>query len=219
MSRFLGPIHHWLFNKIVLFEKLEGDIINNIEKSLKTDINDVVQSANNEFGNPLPNMPLENLIDTNNIHGWLQSKINIAESRQAKIISVLINKYGTEAFETIKSTYIEQARNNGINAKAENDVSTPDQMFKTINNYILDGMPCDNANNITINDENLLEWKVVSCLHKKYWDLVNGDINIFYKLREAWISEFVNNANINLQYTFDIKEIEGNQVLIHQIKK
>ena len=27
MSRFLAPIHSWLFNKIVLFEELESELI------------------------------------------------------------------------------------------------------------------------------------------------------------------------------------------------
>lgn len=48
-------------------------------------------------------------------------------------------------------------------------------------------MPCDHANNITINEEKLLEWKVAKCIHKKYWIKVSGDENIFYELRKGWV--------------------------------
>lgn len=219
MSRFLGPIHHWLFNKIVLFEQLERDVVNNVEDKLKADLSDIVQNSVKEFGASIPDMPLEELIDTGNIHGWLQEKINIAEGRQAKIITDLINKFGNVALDIIKDTYKEQGRLSGINAKSDSSVDTPADMFKTINNYILDGMPCDNANNVTINDENTLQWKVINCLHKKYWDKVNGDINVLYELREIWVTEFVKNANPELLYTFNTSEIVDNKVLIHEIKK
>jgi len=215
MSRFLGPIHHWLFNKIVLFEDLEKEIIENVKSELNLDINDIVNESKSEFGDYIPSQPLEDLIDSNNIHGWLQNKINIAESRQAKIITDIINKYGEDAFGVIKSTYKNQGRKSGLDAKEKFDLSTPGEMFKTINNYILDGMPCDNANNVTINEDNLLEWKVTSCLHRKYYDQISGDVNKFYELRKVWIEEFVNNGSDELSYEFSIE----NNVLIHRIKK
>ena len=215
MSRFLGPIHHWLFNKIVLFEELEKEIIKNVNSELNTAINDIVNEAKVEYGDYIPNEPLENLIDTNNIHGWLQNKINIAESRQAKVITDIISKHGDAAFEIIKSTYKNQGKNCGLDAKEKFDLSTPADMFKTINNYILDGMPCDNANNVTINEDNLLEWKVTSCLHKKYYEQISSDVNKFYELRKVWIEEFVNNSSDDLSYEFSIE----NNVLVHRIKK
>ena len=106
-------------------------------------------------------------------------------------------------------------------AKTKSNYQTPNEVYTSINNYILDGMPCDNVKCITINDNNLLQWKVEKCLHKKYWDKVNGDINVFYKLRALWISEFVKNINPSLSYTFHKSEQKDNKtvVLVNEIKK
>lgn len=215
MSRFLGPIHHWLFSKINLFEELEKEIINEIENKLDINIKDIVNEAIIKYGDYIPNEPLENLIDTNNIHGWLQNRITIAETRQAKIISDIINKYGDSAFDIIKETYKLKGKECGIDAKERFQVSTPSEIYKTLNNYILDGMPCDNVNNIVINEENLLQWNVTNCLHKRYWEAVDSDINIFYNLRTEFIKEFVEKANKNMYYEFMIE----NNTLINKIIK
>ena len=29
--------------------------------------------------------------------------------------------------------------------------------------------------------------RTTSCIHKSYWDTVEGDVNIFYNLRHEWI--------------------------------
>lgn len=215
MSKFLGPIHHWLFNKIVLFEELEKAIVNNVESDMNVNLDEIVNKAKESLGDYVPNASLEDLIDTTNIHGWLQSKINVAETRHAKIISDIINTHGNEALTIIKNTYKEQGKTSGLDAKIKSDLNTPGDMFKTLNNYLLDGMPCDNVNNIIINEENLLQWDVKNCLHKKYWNNVSNDINIFYELRKGWIEQFVNNANSDMTYVFTVND----NVLVNKIIK
>ncbi|SHJ69242.1 hypothetical protein [Tepidibacter formicigenes] len=219
MSRFLGAIHHWLFNKIRLYEELEFKIIENIERDMNTDISNMVSEIRDKIGNPIENKPLEELIDTNNIHGWLQSKITIAETRQAALITEIISKFKEEGLNVVRESYKNQAIECGKDAKSNYDVSTASSLYKTLNNYILDGMPCDNVNNITIDEENMLQWKVLKCLHKGYWNNVNGDINVLYELRTIWITNFIENANEEYKYSFKIEDINGQEVLVHEIKK
>ena len=71
MSLFLGKIHYWLFNKIVWFEDLEEEIIN-LAKKEGLDVEVLSTEINNRYGEKLPKLPLEEMIDTSNIHGWLQ---------------------------------------------------------------------------------------------------------------------------------------------------
>lgn len=216
MSRFLGPIHHWLFNKIKYYETLEKDIINEIKK--EHDIDNILEDVELKFQSPLKDEPLEEIIDTDNIHGWLQSRIKIAETRQAYLISKILEKYTDEALNIIEKCYSEQGSECGKNAKDNYDISTAETLFKALNNYILDGMPCDNANNITLNESNILQWKVVNCLHKSYWDQAYGDINVFYKLRAVWITSFIKEANPNYEYIFSTEIINSVNVLVHEIK-
>ena len=69
MSENLGPIHYMMYEKIKFQDKitnylLDGDTskVDKINKAVSTD-------------------PLEDLIDQENIHGWLDSKIDVVENR------------------------------------------------------------------------------------------------------------------------------------------
>lgn len=219
MSKFLGPIHHWLFNKITLYESVESDIIEKIEKKLNISLSDITYELQSKIGAKIPKKPLEELIDTNNIHGWLQNKITLAETRQAALITFVVNKYGKEGISIIKDCYKNQAIESGKNAKSNYDVTSAPNIYKVLNNYILDGMPCDTVNNITVNENNKLEWRVLNCLHKEYWINVSGDLDILYELRKIWITHFIQSANPNYEYNFNIANLDNSKVLIHEIVK
>lgn len=205
MSKFLAPIHSWLFNKIKLYENLEKNIINDFKADPNTNINKILEAIDCSFEKPLGDAPIEEIIDVSNIHGWLQNRIKIAEIRHAFLITNILNEFGDKALEKIKESYISQGKACGEEAVEKYNVDTPFELFNTLNNYILEGMPCDSANSVCVNEENLLEWRTVKDLHKDYWDTVNGDAQIFYELRRAWISSFVEAANSRFKYTFEVK--------------
>ena len=73
-------------------------------------------------------------------------------------------------------------------------------IFNSINDYILDGMPCDRVNEITLEEEEKVLWKRRICVHKEVWDKVGGDVSLFYELRDLWIKNFVREANSNYEY-------------------
>ncbi|WP_432402701.1 hypothetical protein [Wukongibacter sp. M2B1] len=219
MSRFLGPIHHWLFDKIKLYESLEFDIIDNIEKKLSISLSEITDKLKIKIGPPIGDKSLEELIDTNNIHGWLQDKITISETRQAALITFIVNKYGNEGIDIIKECYRNQAIASGQDARSKYDLGSAPLIYKALNNYILDGMPCDNVNSITLNEYNKLGWRVTNCIHKNYWLNVNGDLDTLYELRRIWISNFVSSANPSFTYNFISESMDGNRLLIHQIAK
>jgi len=79
MSKFLAPVHSWLFNKIKLYENLEKDIINNFKVDSNMNINNILDLLDSNFEKPLGDAPLEEIIDVSNIHGWLQNRIKIAK--------------------------------------------------------------------------------------------------------------------------------------------
>lgn len=84
-------------------------------------------------------------------------------------------------------------------------------MYNALNDYILEGMPCDRVNVILDSDENKIIWKANKCLHNAHWEVVGGKVENFYNLREAWISAFVNSLNKDFyfkslgDYTYSIK--------------
>lgn len=198
MSLFLGKIHYWLFNKIVWFENLEGEIIKLAnEEGINT--TELVNELNSKYGEKLPNLPLEEMIDTSNIHGWLQDKIHSAEYRLASLTNKVLEKNdGREKLEELYKRQGLVAANEAI----ENNKTVSDafSIFNAINDYVLDGMPCDRVNEIVSNEEDKLVWKRRLCVHKEIWEAVGGNVDVFYDLRNTWIKTFVATVNSNYEY-------------------
>ena len=211
MSLFLGKIHYWLFNKIVWFENLEEKIIE-LAKIEGLDIENLIKDIEGKCGEKLPNKPLEELIDTSNIHNWLQSQIHSAEGRSAAWTKLLID-INKENLKNLENIYKEQgivAANEVI--KEGKSVSTPKEIFDAMNDYILDGMPCDRVNEVILNEENKITWQARIDVHKDIWDTIGCDVNYFYNLRNAWIESFVSNLNDSFKYI-----VENNTKSIERI--
>lgn len=215
MSRFLGPIHHWLFNKIKLHEELEKNILSSLENKYGLEIDQTHNIFTNQYGDFIEDKPLEEVIDTDNIHGWLQNNINIVETRFADFITTILDKFPGEATRLIEKEYEKQGQECGLDAKEKYPVNDAMEIYKALNNYILDGMPCDNANNVTNSNEEKVEWQVTNCLHKKYWEKVNGNTDIYHNLRSLWNSNFIENANSSFGYEYE----DNKGTLEHKIYK
>lgn len=218
MSAFLGPIHHWLFNKIKLHEALEKSLLSRYKSMYGNEISRIQEKAEAQYGSPMEEKPLDQMIDTGNIHGWLQSRISAAETRQAAILTNIFQLHGQEAIEVALEEYKQQGKVSGNDGRNKGQADSAPAIYKALNNYLLDGMPCDNVNNITIADPDLLQWKTAQCLHRGYWEAVGADIDVFYQLRTAWIKAFVENANEKYGYTVSKETSNGRQIFIHEIK-
>ena len=209
MSLFLGKIHYWLFNKIRWFENLEENIID-LAKSEGLDIDSLRKDIENKYGEKLPKKPLEELIDTSNIHNWLQNQIHSAERRMAAWTKILIEANESN-YEKLEEVYKKQAIIAANEVKEEGkSVDTPNEIFNSMNDNILDGMPCDRVNEVILNEEDKIKWQSRICVHKDIWEEVGCDVNYFYNLRNTLIKVFVNNINNNFKYTIEdnIKVIE-----------
>ncbi|MGF7060820.1 hypothetical protein [Brassicibacter mesophilus] len=209
MSKALAPIHYWLFNKILLHEKLEEEIIQKFSEQFGNKVYDFEKDNIEKYGDRIPNVSLEGLIDTNNIHGWLQNKISTAETRQAGILADLFKEYKNNGILLAKLVYEQNGIKCGNDARTKYSVNSPKEIYDVLNNYILDGMPCDNVNNIIESDSNYLEYTQVRCLHIIYWNKVGIDPRIMYDLRSTWNGAFVNAANPEFKYQVDVENIGG----------
>ena len=199
MSLYLGKVHYWLFNKILWFEGLENEIIT-LAKSEGLDIDNLSKKINDKYGEQTPKLPLEEMIDTTNIHGWLQEKINSAEGRMAAWTTTVLNN-NSEVTSKMEDIYIKQGIKAAQEVKQKGiEIETAVDIFNSINDYILDGMPCDRVNEVVKSEENIVEWNRRICVHEDIWNKEQGNVDYFYKLRSLWIKAFVSEINSNFEY-------------------
>jgi len=210
MSLFLGKIHYWLFNKIRLTEELEQQLLQMAEsKGIPTEA--MKAAALKAFDAPLPEAPLEELINHQHIHGWLQHCITQAASRQAFYITQLL-----EQTPHLKEDLLHLGAAQAKRAAAQHSSVPvhPEAMFHAIHDYLLEGMPCDRTQQITENENTHFAWQYTPCLHRATWEAVKGDVNHFYDLRKSWIEAFIQQLQPSWRYTLSAEgthriQIEG----------
>ena len=196
MSQFLAPVHTWLFNKILVLEEIEQGIVNGLDsEDLKAKYNQLKEA----FGEPLPNKPLEEMIDESNIHGWLQEKITKAESRQAALVSVLMEG-SSDAIEGVKNVYHQTGIR--VAARFSTKVNEPSEIYSALNNVLLEGMPCDRVNQVVEQSDDKMVWKTATCVHKNNWESNGVDVAYFYSFRAAFTKGFVETLSANCTYTY-----------------
>ena len=198
MSLFLGKIHYWLFNKVLWFEGLEGEIIK-LAKDKGIDVEKLEAEINSKYGVKTPNKNLEDMIDTSNIHGWLQGKIHSAEGRMAAWTKVILEN-NQDYILDMRKVYENQGVNAANEAKESLENINAETIFNSMNDYILDGMPCDRVNEVIDSSEESIMWKRSVCVHKNIWENEGILVDVFYELREHWINAFVNTMNNDYEY-------------------
>lgn len=203
MSKFLAPIHGWLFNKILILEKVEKRILVKVDDQYEAHREEAV----NKYGDFLPNQPLEALIDKSNIHGWLQSVINNVESRQALFIGNLLN-------EGLEKEVIEAYYEVGLDEGKTIEVNEPSEALNALNNVLLEGMPCDRVIEIIQQDSHHVKWLTKLCVHKSNWESNGTPVENYYTFRAAFTKGFVQSLNENYVYEYINSEQQ-----IHEIKE
>ena len=145
MSENLGPIHYLMYEKI----------------KFQDEITDFLMDGNfcQIDYKPVSKKPLEEILDSENIHGFLQEKIDIVETRLAKALTLCNNPS-------------EKLFNLGKRCAKDKDFSSFEEIFTDLNNYLLDGMPCDRGLSAVL-DEGDLYLITNNNLHKKYEDEIN----------------------------------------------
>lgn len=207
MSKFLAPIHTWLFNKIVLLETIEKSIIHEFNSDANIAL---LNQLKETFGDFIPNLPLEDLIDQSNIHGWLQERINIAENRQAAFIHQLIEQ-SKDNLEIIKSVYFKEGLRQGELVKTT--VTGPNEIFQALNNVLLEGMPCDRVNSVVEQSPDKIVWNTLLCVHKNNWESNQVNVEYYYDFRASFTKGFVEGINHNFTYIYTNDIIQQHQII------
>lgn len=190
MSAFLGPIHYWVYNKIRLQEELVRDILTASEEN---NWNHDLEDKLSEICGTISEQPLEDIIDYQNIHGWLQSKIAVTEGRLSLAVAELLKDNEARKEELVRIAG-EFGRKHSIPSEAD-----AEDAFQVICDSLIDGMPCDHVNEVLEQGESHIRWQQTQCVHFGYWEQVNTPVEVYYELRKAIIKGMLTESKITFQ--------------------
>lgn len=194
MSAFLGPIHYWVYNKILVGENIQKEVLE-FAKNRGINVDSIKSKAYEKYGEP-DYSNLEDVIDEGNIHGWLQGRIDSLEYRLASIVTDILKE--NIKIEEIKEVF----KSNGkeVFENIEDKSLSADGLFKVIFDNLVEGMPCDRVNLVEEESDEKVVWITTTCVHKRFWDAVGGDVNNYYILKDGWIEGFVSSSPKNFVY-------------------
>ena len=192
MSAFLGPIHTWLYNKILLQNAMTDAIAAYAEE--KGWAKGLSEKLASRYGT-LETGNLEDNINTDNIHGWLQERVSLVENRLAYAVTTLLEEDSTRLDE-IKQAVKEFGQNHSASGKL-----SVKQAYDHLENTLLNGMPCDRVNQLVKEEPDLLAYRQAVEIHQPYWDMIHGDVNNYYELREALIQGMFEGSSVQFHHT------------------
>ncbi len=221
MSAFLGHIHYWLYHKIGRVVQREQLIYEKAEEMCGATAEELQSQVRQIYGEPLPDTELGELIDHSNIHGWLQRQITIAETREAAFIKELIDTCGGTAQDIVLTAFAEHGKICGEHAKAQGkyDAETASGIYQAVNDYLLNGMPCDQNDVVITNDADKVVWEGDACLQERNWAKAGVDKTFMKECYQKWFAGFVTALNSALVYSQTADQSKGDPVNRHQIVK
>ena len=221
MSAFLGHIHHWLYHKISRVVEREQLIYQKAEEMCGGTAEELQAQVWQIYGAPQPDAKLEDIIDQSNIHGWLQRQVTIAETREAALIKELIDTCGDAARAITTDAYVEHGTICGQHALSQGkyDAEAASGIYQALNDYVLNGMPCDQGDVVTANEADKVIWEGDVCLQERNWIKAGVDKNFMKELYGRWFASFVTALNPAFSYSQTADTLKGDKVNRHQIVK
>lgn len=185
MSKFLAPIHFWLYDKIKVQEELTAALADLAHEQGWDDGVDCSTYVSCD----LP--ALDTVIDEGNIHGWLQARIGDAEGRYARLVTTLVSADPTR-MEALQQAAEQFGKRHAIGA------ATPQDAYRCFENTLLNGMPCDRVNVLTEQEETHLAWEEAMDLHASFWEAAGGDAANYRSLRSAVMRGMLDDSGVVL---------------------
>lgn len=197
MSSFLGPIHFFMYDKILINQRLTFLLEEKfLTKEKREKIDDLFPAVID--GN------LEEIIDKDNIHGYLSSCVSKEELRFSFVIKTLFDmEISMDKIKDIAFSYGESFE--------KYDITTAKNCYDLLMDILLDGLPCDVSISITKEEKYSLEFILYNDIHKEFFDEFDMDNSIYHEIREAFVNGILN------KYNFRYKNLSNSKKLIEKI--
>lgn len=190
MMEMIGPKPRWEYRKIELLNELNGDI----EKEAENKGWDLK-------GSYTVNMPdLDRDCDPVNVHGWIQNMLDLVEGNLAGVTEEILKAH-PEALEDLKDTAYR------FGYRHASEVQDALSAYQLVDDVVLNGMPCDDVNEITGQSDADVSWYEKEDMHSKYWH----DGSVYRQLRSAVINGLLAKSPVVYAYDDNHQSIRRNQ--------
>ena len=208
MSMFLGPIHYMMFGKIKIAADRSKAAANAFTEAHGDEATEAINAALPDGLIDFGDRPLEELLGSNPIHQFLQSLIDRVEEAEATLVTALLYRFPDDAEELLKKTYREHGKACGAEQTGGDGNGTLDDLVRGINQFYLEGMPCDAVSSYMGSGDGL-KVQHTECLHKPKWDAVGAPLHTMCGLMNEWVTGFATAINQNASLTLDESIIDG----------
>jgi hypothetical protein len=199
MSLFLGPIHQWMFNKILILESRAFSIAKALESAGVE--RDAVNKAVSEYGEKLAGQDLADMLGDNSIHQFLYGLIAKVQIFEASLVDLAKNSF--DAVLAVAESHGKQTASDGLKASGAKSASLED-IYRLIHDNQLEGMPCDPGAQTTSLSPGKIGYYHSTCNHIQNWEYTDVDIKRMCALTNAWIKGFI--AGVNGTASYEVKE-------------
>lgn len=194
MSAFLGPIHHIMYRKILLQDRMTETMLalaaqHGWAEGLREQVDASAPAA--------PDRPLEEIINASNIHGWLSRFVSGSEERFAQVATAILENH-PERLDPLCSAFSAL----GASHAQAIDGDAP-AAFQALTGLLLDGMPCDRPFLVHSSAEDRVEWTVGNCPHAPHWNNPAVTAEAYYALRKAFVDGMLQHSGITYAQSAD----------------
>ena len=201
MNGFLAPLHFLMYEKILFLNEYTENYIKIAEE------NDVELKELESF-TAIEDKPLDSIIDMDNIHQWIETRVDSAEGKFAYVVSEILKKDENLLIELLKYSY-RRGRDEYFSKNA-------DDAFKLIVSKFLDGMPCDGCISLVESEKDHVKFIIEKDAHKKFWKYGISS-EYYWEIRNKYIKGLLSSSRYFLyrqDNVYEIKEIHGCSVRI-----
>ena len=221
MSAFMGPVHHWLFNKIKIVEDREKALLDFFVKKYGDKPEKLGKELREKYGPWFGAEPLDELIGQSPINGFFAETIERVETREAALIKALRDACGAEAGKFIMDAAYNHGQKFGRAAVEEygTENPNPEDIHKVLKNYFLDGMPGDNVVEIKQNSDVEFIEKHIHCLHMAYWKKAGAEERFMCDYICRWIDGFVDVVGGKIKHACTKSIAKGDTNCVYVFKR
>ena len=196
MSMRFGPIHYLLFDQIRLIDQRTEKVFERLEQQrTPEEIQSVRARIDGEFGSGIGDGVLEEFVFPPMIHQGLADLIARVESRESAAVAA----FGEETGE-LSGLYRRHGEQVGASIADGDRHLSAAEIFETLQQVKLVGMPCDKVLEIVSNDDSRIVWRFTECLPREHWRAGGAEPETLFRLLGEWISGFAGALNPKAQY-------------------